>query len=1394
MRRISKLLFSAATAICAFVCLFCMSACGEQEAPPAAEEYTLTFVLPTGAGTLSPVRAQEGAAIEVPQAPQFAGHTFRGWYLNADGTGEEQTLPSVMPGEDRTYYAVYEQARFTLEFVAEGLTIRPVGGREGAAIVPPSDPQKSGYRFDGWYLEEDFSGERQAIPSVMPGENRTYYAKFTKVSVLSFVTGGAGAIADIVAPAGEAIVPPADPELDGKYFAGWFTQPDGRGEQVTIPTVMPDADRIVYYAFFRSYFRLSFDANGAAVSGEMPAIVAGRDGIVTVPQNAYTATGLYFLGWTTQPDGKLKFDLSGNLSENSGYAGGEQMTLTADTTLYAQWAVGYRDEAGSQDVVYIAQNVTGIGSAVLVRPEQPVKLGFFSDDGNGNAEFTFYFDAAEGGDYVGRLNANGSYRLRDKTFGYWMQYDHAAGETLPALFYSDGYGNAGIFTVSGDQIRISVYGLYAAAEDDEYRFTEVDPTTGKPSEGGTQFYFILQKAEGSAGGAISLSGYFLSKGAEAESYFLYANGSIGGNLLELNGYGGARLYTADAQGQPVLAAEGSYSAVKDGSGMAGEWSFTPRDGTGQAFRFVLSSVQDGAGYTYFVYLVYDALHAGELSERNGAGKIVADGYGGMRYTAASGAQYEGMFLYEAGAAPNTTFYAYGETGEIVAQIYFDIDWTARTFAVSNREFIVRADGVLTDYTGTSKTVEIPASVDGIAVTAIADDVFNGDALVSVVVPATVRQIGARAFQNADGTLRRVTFLGTVPPALDLSAANDPFRWPSASFVIVVPDAAVQAYTQAFSAAWTAGGRTGELYRIRGASEADRAPEFEVNEEGVLIAYNRPAGAEGAYDLVLAYGQTEYGGRDILITGIADEVFMGDADLRSIDLGAVTSVGEFAFGYCAGLRSVQADRLQSIGTGAFFGCEALGAADGSLELPAVTEIGMNAFRGCISLRRVTTGAALKTVGAAAFAEIKTDADRTTPFYFVLTGSLPPQMAHGMVGSESTNVFLGNSAYKIVIPDIAYAVACYGKTDWTSYCNSLYIPSGSEQGMYLSGSDVLQLDGRAVFLGTEIWLYAVSGNTISFYVYSGSLGGYTVFSGTIENNVIAFTYGGISYRFRKAEGTVRYTSTDGAYTLEVLDARELDPEYWAGCPWFDENGDPVYMTDEDGNVLIGADGKPVQATVPPALWQVRVRLNGKDTLMALNGYSAQKTISGFIENGIAYDFTLTLGEGTFTYSRKILPRTLTAADGSTFTVSGSPTLLFANLTLKDFWIVVNGVRQRVNESASYTATSAIAYPLGNAFAVQINIRGTAYLVYIGTDGDAFTYGVGLAGRTAALFAAEDGTSVFVTYDGESIVSAAVIRGSEFLEAQLVAQQGNVLTLTAGAQTLTVTLSDDGTCIIQ
>ena len=76
--------------------------------------------------------------------------------------------------------------------------------------------------------------------------------------------------------------------------------------------------------------------------------------------------------------------------------------------------------------------------------------------------------------------------------------------------------------------------------------------------------------------------------------------------------------------------------------------------------------------------------------------------------------------------------------------------TATPVPTPTPDFEVDEDGVLTAYNGNAAEVVIPESVDGIKITAIGDDVFISNSLLtSAVIPEGVTIIGQRAFRGCD---------------------------------------------------------------------------------------------------------------------------------------------------------------------------------------------------------------------------------------------------------------------------------------------------------------------------------------------------------------------------------------------------------------------------------------------------------------------------------------------------------------------------------------------------------------------------------------------------------------------------------------------------------------------
>ena len=101
------------------------------------------------------------------------GYTFEGWFANAELT---EAVPTTMPANDVTLYAMCTPKNYTVSYISDGSTVHTESVACDAAI-PAYTPEKTGYRFLGWYTEEAL---KNAAPAMMPASRLTLYAKWAK--------------------------------------------------------------------------------------------------------------------------------------------------------------------------------------------------------------------------------------------------------------------------------------------------------------------------------------------------------------------------------------------------------------------------------------------------------------------------------------------------------------------------------------------------------------------------------------------------------------------------------------------------------------------------------------------------------------------------------------------------------------------------------------------------------------------------------------------------------------------------------------------------------------------------------------------------------------------------------------------------------------------------------------------------------------------------------------------------------------------------------------------------------------------------------------------------------------------------------------------------------------
>ena len=126
---------------------------------------------------------------------------------------------------------------------------------EGRARELPT-PSKDGYRFIGWYLSADFSGN--AISVIKPYEPMTLYAKYEKIYKITYVTGGGEANNPTEIAASDTVVL-KDAIREQEFFAGWYSDNEFTNRVYKIS----DADSdIVLYAKYYTKYKIIYDLDG----------------------------------------------------------------------------------------------------------------------------------------------------------------------------------------------------------------------------------------------------------------------------------------------------------------------------------------------------------------------------------------------------------------------------------------------------------------------------------------------------------------------------------------------------------------------------------------------------------------------------------------------------------------------------------------------------------------------------------------------------------------------------------------------------------------------------------------------------------------------------------------------------------------------------------------------------------------------------------------------------------------------------------------------------------------------------------------------------------------------------------------------------------------------------
>jgi len=111
--------------------------------------------------------------------------------------------------------------KFVVTFDNEGTRTTAIID-DGDKLTAPAAPTKKGYRFDGWYYDNNGGVAKWDFDTNTVTRAMTLTAKWVQTYTVAFDTNGGRAVAPVTVDAGSTVTKPADPMKSGHNFGGWY--------------------------------------------------------------------------------------------------------------------------------------------------------------------------------------------------------------------------------------------------------------------------------------------------------------------------------------------------------------------------------------------------------------------------------------------------------------------------------------------------------------------------------------------------------------------------------------------------------------------------------------------------------------------------------------------------------------------------------------------------------------------------------------------------------------------------------------------------------------------------------------------------------------------------------------------------------------------------------------------------------------------------------------------------------------------------------------------------------------------------------------------------------------------------------------------------------------------
>lgn len=382
---------------------------------------TVTFDS-NGGSEEEPIEVKPGEIYGELPMPTKSGYSFAGWFKDPELKKRIFTTTKVYDMGDHTLYAKWSKKTFTVTLnVPSGASVleENISVRYNDKYDTLPIPRKTGYTFDGWYLEDTFDTLITENTIVTTPSNHNLYAKMSKgkftvtfIAPSGYTYSPENKLVTYSETYGELPTLTKNSQaLVGYTFDGWYLEANYQTKITSSSTVNIVGNHELYAKVTANTYTVTFNAGSGATVSPASKTVTYQMAYDTLPTPV--RSGYNFLGWY------LESSYTNIITNTS------TVTKTEDHTLYAKWEA-------SQMIYCVNDSLQKITCPSTLSVGQRIAVGYGS-----NVQYFRYIRTTGTSDteyirdyYLGRWNDDENEKLPSNKLRFFAEYNLNVGENL----------------------------------------------------------------------------------------------------------------------------------------------------------------------------------------------------------------------------------------------------------------------------------------------------------------------------------------------------------------------------------------------------------------------------------------------------------------------------------------------------------------------------------------------------------------------------------------------------------------------------------------------------------------------------------------------------------------------------------------------------------------------------------------------------------------------------------------------------------------------------------------------------------------------------------------------------------------------------------------------------